>query len=47
MSFTAFGGVFMPLVFFVFLFRRQWLLPLLCVAAVLQSPSVFNLSLGG
>jgi hypothetical protein len=42
MTVTAFGGLFLPLSLFVFLFRRGWLLPLLCVAAVLQSPSVIN-----
>lgn len=42
MTVTAFGGLFLPLSLFVFLFRRGWLLPLLCVAAVLQSPSVVN-----
>lgn len=47
MSVTSFGGVFLPLTFFVFLFRRTWLLPLLCVAAVLQSPSVADLSWHG
>lgn len=42
MTVTIFGGLFLPLSLFVFLFRRGWLLPLLCVAAVLQSPSVVN-----
>lgn len=43
MSITAFGSLFLPLALFVFLFRRAWLLPMLPVAAVLQSPSVVNL----
>lgn len=46
MTVTAFGGLFLPLSLFVFLFRRAWLLPLLCVAAVLQSPSVSNVVWG-
>jgi hypothetical protein len=46
MSFTAFGGLFLPLALFVFLLRRAWLAPLLCVAAVLHSPSVANLRVG-
>lgn len=48
MTITAFGSLLLPLALCVFLFRRTWLLPLLPVAAVLQSPSVINLSwLGG
>ena len=43
MTITAFGSLFLPLALFVFLFRRGWLLPMLPVAAVLQSPSVVNL----
>lgn len=46
MTVTAFGGIFLPFILFVLLFRRAWLLPLLCVAAVLQGPSVIDLSLG-
>lgn len=46
MIITAFGGLFLPFSFFVFLFRRAWLLPLLCVAAVLHSPSVANVGWG-
>lgn len=46
MTVTALGGVFLPLTLFVLLFRRAWLLPLLCVAAVLQSPSAIDLHLG-
>jgi hypothetical protein len=47
MTVTAFGGLFLPLSLFVYLFRRTWLLPLLCVAAVLQSPSVLNVDWRG
>ena len=44
---TAFGAVFLPVTLSVFLFRRAWLLPLMCVAAVLQAPSVLRFSLAG
>jgi hypothetical protein len=47
MIITAFGGLFLPFSLFVFLFRRSWLLSLLCVAAVLQSPSVANFAWRG
>lgn len=47
MSVTAFGGLFLPLALFITLFRRAWLLPLLCVAAVMQSPSVADVSVDG
>jgi hypothetical protein len=40
MTITAFGSLFLPLILFVFLFRRGWLLPLLVVSVVLQSPAV-------
>lgn len=47
MTVTAFGGLFLPLTLFIVLFRRTWLLPLLCVAAVLHSPSVVDFTLAG
>lgn len=40
MTITAFGGLFLPFALSIFLFRRTWLLPMLPLAAVLQSPSV-------
>jgi hypothetical protein len=47
MSVTAFGALFLPLTLFVLLFRRAWLLPVVCVAAVMQSPSVADFTLQG
>lgn len=47
MSVTAFGGIFLPLTLFVLLFRRAWLLPLACIAAVMQSPSVADVAWRG
>lgn len=46
LSVTALGAAFLPLGLFVLLFRRKWLLTLLCVAAVLQAPAVAVVHLG-
>lgn len=44
---SAFGSVFLPLCALVFLFKRLWILPLVCVAAVLQAPAVANIRFAG
>lgn len=38
-SFTAFGGALLPVLLFVLLFRRGWMLPLFATAAILQGPA--------
>ena len=45
-SITACGSIFLPLALFVLLFRRTWLVTLLCVAAVLQGPAAITVSFG-
>lgn len=43
---TLFGAAFLPLTLLILIFRRDWLLPLLIISAVFQSPSVINIPLG-
>lgn len=47
MTVTAFGSVFLPLLLFVLLLTRAWVLPLLFVSAVMHSPSVLDVRLFG
>ena len=46
MSLTSFGALLLPFLLFVVLFRRSWLLPFACVAAVLQGPAFVQIDIG-
>ena len=44
---STFGSLFLPLSALVFLFKRLWILPLLCAAAVLQAPALATVRVAG